>query len=597
MQRFSVSEKRVIIVAIVFIFIVNLSAFFFIKGIKFFGQDYQLLSVVTKKLGVKSIKKTNSYEFLTRENIKNHDYLAPWYVINSYKIKNFRPVSNFFLIIEHSFFGLNYYFYRIISCILNGILSVLLFFLLRLIFNRYKAALFGITIFSLHSYNTIIVSSLSGQSYQLAMIFGVLSLLLFVEYRKYDKKISMVFSLLFLILAILSREIALIFPIFFIGYDLIYRRNNKEDISRFIAGNSTYYIISGLIILGIISYYIYDSYGVIHGHNFFARGSELFSHIFYSLSVYLPGFAFNIPPIKFADNFYLILIIAFIFSVALYLPAFFNKKLRTKEFRFGFLIFIMSLIIVLPFEPDMSFVYMSLFAYAIFSTAYTMNLIKKFRRKWLFRVYALIFKILLPVAVAYLVINLDIKYYASSPQNQMIKSLLKIEDKIPQNANVYLFDTKMKDAQWDLIYGVRLYSNRNDYNIYPLTNFPYKKRFRKINRPEYSIEIPDLSTITIQNTSDSGFFYSVNDKKYISSGAQLKQGAEFSKKYFNVIIDYVGKSNKVKTVTFYFKTAIDDKKAVFLRWKQDKKDKTGHWVIQKFISHKTARKIEMIDKK
>ncbi len=576
------SERKVIIFAIIFIFVVNFFAFFLIRDINFFGCDFKTLSVVNEDLGIREIKKNHAYKFLIPENIKKHDYLLPWYAISIYKEKNFRPVSNYFLILENKIFGKNIYFYRITSAVLNIVFTILLFFLIRQIFKKYRPAFLGIAIFTLHSFNAPILTRVTEQSFQLGMIFGIISLILFIDYRHSKNLLAVLFSLIFLVLGILSREIIIIFPLIFFTYDMIFDKKEGEELSKRIARNSLFYIFSGIIMLAAISHYIHNGYGEIHGHNFISRGDQLLSHFFNSFMAYIPGFTFNIPPLKLTANHAMVIFIIFVISISLYIPAFFVKDLRSKEFNFGLSVFLISIIFILPFEPKIRLAYMALFGYSILSTAYIMRLIKKFKKRWLFRTYSIMFKIVLPVIVFFFLIKLDIKYYFSLPQTQMIQSLIKLEDKIPKGANVYLIDTKRKNAQWDLIYGVRFYSKRNDYKIYPLTNFPYKKKVAKQKRNSYKFKATDFNTLVIKSTHQNGFFYSNMDKKFIGKRVQLKQGAEFQKNTFTAIIDFVGGNNQVKTVSFNFDKPITDKNQIFLFWQKSEKTGKGTWVIKKF---------------
>ncbi len=164
------------------------------------------------------------------KNIFTKDFFAPYKKLEEVKLNYYRPVVLLTYIIDYKFWRLNaggYHFTNILIHSLNGFL--LYIFLLKF-FKTNRAAFLGALFFCILPVQEWNINEIAGRTSLLQLTFSLLSLIKFVNFYETRRKAVFVLSLVYFILAILSREIALFFPllIFLLGY--FTSRNCKKTI-------------------------------------------------------------------------------------------------------------------------------------------------------------------------------------------------------------------------------------------------------------------------------------------------------------------------------------------------------------------------------
>ncbi|MBD3380354.1 MAG: tetratricopeptide repeat protein [Candidatus Omnitrophica bacterium] len=144
----------------------------------------------------------------------------------------YRPLQILSYAVEYRLAGMQpfvFHFSNIILHIINALLVVLV--TRRLARDDALSFLAGF-IFLVHPAFAGLVSYISSRADLLYFFFGFLSFLFFIEYREKENKRHFALSVCFLVLAVLSREAAVIFPLLFLLADLLLLRRGKRETLR-----------------------------------------------------------------------------------------------------------------------------------------------------------------------------------------------------------------------------------------------------------------------------------------------------------------------------------------------------------------------------
>jgi len=134
----------------------------------------------------------------------------------------YRPLSYIFYTFIYSLFGNNAFFYHFIQLLFHIINSVLVFLFFKK-FLRKELAFFLSLIFLVHPINQETVAYASNLEDTLYFFFG-LNALMFLD-RTTDKVKNIFVASMFLLLAILSKEIGILFFLFTILYVFLFKKN------------------------------------------------------------------------------------------------------------------------------------------------------------------------------------------------------------------------------------------------------------------------------------------------------------------------------------------------------------------------------------
>ncbi len=136
----------------------------------------------------------------------------------------YRPVINLSFLIDAQIGGKDASYYRFVNILLHAICSVLIFILLtKLDFSRNKS-LIGAFIFAAHPLFVNAVVWIPGRNDIIFALFALLSLIFFDRTISGRKTLDSFLFALFFLLALLSKETALVLPLTFIFYAVLVKR-------------------------------------------------------------------------------------------------------------------------------------------------------------------------------------------------------------------------------------------------------------------------------------------------------------------------------------------------------------------------------------
>jgi len=143
------------------------------------------------------------------------------------KTSNFyRPMQTIFYAIVYHIAGLKPCVFHLLNIILHILNTILIFVLVKRLYGE-KIAFFASLFFGIHPLNTEAITYISGTADPLFFMFGLLSIYLFVKKR-------FVFSYIFFVFSLLSKETGVIFPFFLILYDVTDSGYKKEKIKYYL---------------------------------------------------------------------------------------------------------------------------------------------------------------------------------------------------------------------------------------------------------------------------------------------------------------------------------------------------------------------------
>lgn len=164
----------------------------------------------------------------------------------------YRPLQSVSYMIDYSIWRLNPFGYHLTNIILHILVSLLVFFLIRLVSKKQDVAFLTSLLFLVHPIHTEVNSYISGRADSLAAIFLLSS---FIFYIKHDtttadrikKNSYFIFSILAFAFAILSKEAALIFPFILSIYCIAIKK--QRGLSMYIKQGVFFVLILLYIIL------------------------------------------------------------------------------------------------------------------------------------------------------------------------------------------------------------------------------------------------------------------------------------------------------------------------------------------------------------
>ena len=128
----------------------------------------------------------------------------------------YRPLRTMIYALEYKIFRGNPAGYHLTNLLLHIINIILLFYLISLISNNKTVINLTTALFALHPVQTEPVNWIGARADLLVGLFSLLTIILFINYIKTNKYKFYVSSLFVLVLALLSKEIAILIPVIFL---------------------------------------------------------------------------------------------------------------------------------------------------------------------------------------------------------------------------------------------------------------------------------------------------------------------------------------------------------------------------------------------
>lgn len=195
---------------------------------------------------------------LTFSEVLNHNFLINWddqaYItknpairgftfdhirtaFSSYYVGNYAPVQIVSYMLDYTLWGGNPFGYLLANILYHFFSGVLLYFLLLRVGCRLWSALLGAAVFIVHPVQVESVAWLSQRKNLLAMLMYLAAFHAYLSYRKSDVTGLRwyVVSVTFFLLALLSKSVAVIFPVVLVMYDVMIpsvRRSFREHVDK-----------------------------------------------------------------------------------------------------------------------------------------------------------------------------------------------------------------------------------------------------------------------------------------------------------------------------------------------------------------------------
>lgn len=163
----------------------------------------------------------------------------------------YRPMQILMYRINYMLGGLNPVGFHITSALAHILAALCVFWLIAMVFNNITVGFLSGLIFVMHPVHTEAVSYIAGIADPLAGLFTLLSIAFYIKYlnpeaenKIFGGMINFIASILFYILAILSKESSLILPFALLLYHLVFKIKIKNKLSIALVFVTFFYILT-----------------------------------------------------------------------------------------------------------------------------------------------------------------------------------------------------------------------------------------------------------------------------------------------------------------------------------------------------------------
>ncbi|MDD4203044.1 MAG: tetratricopeptide repeat protein [Candidatus Omnitrophica bacterium] len=148
----------------------------------------------------------------------------------------YRPLVIFSYFLNYSIHKLNVFGYHFVNLFFHGLISIVFFFFSIRLFKKFENAFIASLLFLTTPIHSTLACYISGRADLFATFFILLALIQYTKYLENNERVNIFSFFLLFLLALASKEIALIFPFLCLLYSSIIKR--KPDIRTFVI-NST----------------------------------------------------------------------------------------------------------------------------------------------------------------------------------------------------------------------------------------------------------------------------------------------------------------------------------------------------------------------
>ena len=208
------TDKKKIVLLILIVFIVNFLLYFDTIHHDFLKDDFRLIVENPRIKDFESFLNSINSKFFA---FPDFPYLHYW-----------RPLTLFTFFIDYKLWGLNPSGYHFSNLLVNAFNGILIFLIFYFISGRILYSFFISLFFSVHPSHVEAVSWISGRTDLLAAFFIFSAILLFILFLKKRLILFYIASTVCFILALLSKENAVLFPLAAVGLTFIYNHKRKK---------------------------------------------------------------------------------------------------------------------------------------------------------------------------------------------------------------------------------------------------------------------------------------------------------------------------------------------------------------------------------
>jgi len=158
----------------------------------------------------------------------------------------YRPLQTISYIFDYHFWQLNPFGYHLTNIILQAAVSFLVFLLVFKLLSNLAVSIAAAALFATSPLHTEAVTYISGRAEMLMGIFVILALLFFIRSQENTRqgRLFYIFSLFSFAFALLSKEVAIVFPFVVGGYVFYFLRDKLKE---------KYYLLKNIIPFFVIS--------------------------------------------------------------------------------------------------------------------------------------------------------------------------------------------------------------------------------------------------------------------------------------------------------------------------------------------------------
>ncbi len=165
---------------------------------------------------------SNDFVFDDVPLIKDSQEIRSWHNLPQiFGRTGYRPVRTLTYALDYWLFGPDPYYFHLTNVLMHAVNAVLVFLFLRSVFENARSALVGALLFVCHPVQTAAVTYISGRKDLLATGFLLGGMLCFADYRKTQKRSAFLGCIALFILALFSKEIAVVFPALLFAWDFL----------------------------------------------------------------------------------------------------------------------------------------------------------------------------------------------------------------------------------------------------------------------------------------------------------------------------------------------------------------------------------------
>jgi Tfp pilus assembly protein PilF len=167
-------------------------------------------------------------DFIKGPRLIKEIFLKPFYYFLNPDYLYYRPIQALSNMLDYSLWGLNPFGFHLTNLFLHICAAILIYFFINILCSNQELSFFTSLLFVVHPINTPTVACLSSRGDLFLTIFSISSLILFLKAEHYKYYLI---SVLCFILALLSKETALVFPLCLIFTKEMYNKMKAAESS------------------------------------------------------------------------------------------------------------------------------------------------------------------------------------------------------------------------------------------------------------------------------------------------------------------------------------------------------------------------------
>jgi tetratricopeptide (TPR) repeat protein len=190
--------------------------------------------------------------------IKDFSWKGIKAIFNNFSSDNYAPLTDLINAVQYKISGLNPSAFHLGSLVFHLVNVALVFWFIRLLCNRWEVAAIAALFFGIHPMQVESVAWVSAGSTLYCAVFFLVSLIAYLYYLRSSLKRYLFFSLLFFILSVLSKPVAVILPVVLLLIDYI---KDRKITLKILLEKSPFLILS--LVAGILSLLLKNQAGAV----------------------------------------------------------------------------------------------------------------------------------------------------------------------------------------------------------------------------------------------------------------------------------------------------------------------------------------------